>query len=351
MLGYSLTSAPLVVKDKVIVGVTGGEFGARGFLDAYDAATGKRLWRWYAVPGPGEFGNDTWPGDSWKLGGSPMWLTGSYDPELNLVYWTVGNPGPQIDRSVRAGARQPVQRFGRRDRSRHRRSASGTTSSRRTTATTGIPARMSSSSTACGADRCASCCCTPIATGSSTCSIARTGKFLSGTPFVYQNWNDRLRRERPAHSGARIELEPGGQLLRLSDARRRHELPGAVLQPADRMDVPRVRGERPADTSARRCRTKPAGSTSAARRRRRQSARSRASPPPPPASRRSIRKPARRCGTSRSFRARLTNGVLATAGGVVFARDPRRQSRRARRQDRQVTCGTSRPAATWRPRP
>jgi PQQ-dependent dehydrogenase (methanol/ethanol family) len=101
MLGYSLTSAPLVVKDKVLVGITGGEFGARGFLDAYDATTGTRLWRWYAVPGPGEFGNDTWKGDSWKTGGSPMWLTGSYDPELNLVYWTVGNPGPQIDRSTR----------------------------------------------------------------------------------------------------------------------------------------------------------------------------------------------------------------------------------------------------------
>lgn len=101
MLGYSLTSAPLVVKDKVLVGITGGEFGARGFLDAYDAATGRRLWRWFAVPAPGEVGNDTWKGDSWKLGGSPMWLTGSYDPDLNLVYWTVGNPGPQIDRSTR----------------------------------------------------------------------------------------------------------------------------------------------------------------------------------------------------------------------------------------------------------
>lgn len=101
MLGYSLTSAPLIVKDKVLVGITGGECGARGFLDAYDRATGRRLWRWYAVPAEGEFGNDTWKGDSWKRGGSPMWLTGSYDPELNVVYWTVGNPGPQIDRSAR----------------------------------------------------------------------------------------------------------------------------------------------------------------------------------------------------------------------------------------------------------
>jgi alcohol dehydrogenase (cytochrome c) len=101
MLGYSLTSAPLVVKDKLLVGITGGEFGARGFLDAYDLATGRRLWRWYSVPAPGEVGNDTWKGDSWQHGGSPMWLTGSYDPDLNLVYWTVGNPGPQIDRSAR----------------------------------------------------------------------------------------------------------------------------------------------------------------------------------------------------------------------------------------------------------
>ena len=101
MLGYSITSSPLIVKDKVIVGITGGEFGARGFLDAYDAASGKRVWRWYSIPGPGEFGNDTWAGDSWNTGAGPMWLTGSYDPVLNTLYWTVGNPGAQIDRSVR----------------------------------------------------------------------------------------------------------------------------------------------------------------------------------------------------------------------------------------------------------
>src|SRR5262249_16016102 len=101
VLGYSLTTAPLLLNAKVIVGITGGEFGARGFLDAYDASSGKRLWRWYSIPAPGDFGNDTWAGDSWKTGAGPMWLTGSYDPELNLLYWTVGNPGAQIDRSVR----------------------------------------------------------------------------------------------------------------------------------------------------------------------------------------------------------------------------------------------------------
>jgi PQQ-dependent dehydrogenase (methanol/ethanol family) len=101
MLGYSVTSAPLIVKDKVIVGISGGEFGARGFLDAYDAATGKRVWRWKSIPEPGEFGNDTWAGDSWKTGAGPTWLTGSYDPTLNTLFWTVGNPGAQIDRSLR----------------------------------------------------------------------------------------------------------------------------------------------------------------------------------------------------------------------------------------------------------
>ncbi len=103
MLGYSITSPPLVVKDKIISGITGGEFGVRAFLDAYDPATGKRLWRWYSVPGKGEFGNDTWEGDSWQHGGSPTWLTGSYDPQLNTLYWAIGNPGPDINGDVRKG--------------------------------------------------------------------------------------------------------------------------------------------------------------------------------------------------------------------------------------------------------
>jgi alcohol dehydrogenase (cytochrome c) len=102
-LGYAFTLAPLVVKDKVIVGISGGEYGIRGFIDAYDAKTGKRAWRFYTVPGTGEPGNDTWSGDSWKRGGAPAWITGSYDPDLNLLYWTTGNPSPSDDPSVRKG--------------------------------------------------------------------------------------------------------------------------------------------------------------------------------------------------------------------------------------------------------
>ncbi len=103
MLGYNITSPPLVVKDKIITGITGGEFGVRAFLDAYDPATGKRLWRWYTVPGPGEFGHNTWEGKSWEHGGSPTWLTGTYDAELNTLYWPIGNPGPDINGDVRKG--------------------------------------------------------------------------------------------------------------------------------------------------------------------------------------------------------------------------------------------------------
>jgi alcohol dehydrogenase (cytochrome c) len=102
-LGYSATHAPLVVKDKVLIGVAGGEYGIRGFLDAYDVDTGKRAWRFYTVPGPGEFGHETWQGDSWKRGGAPIWVTGSYDPELNLTYWGTGNPGPDWNGDVRQG--------------------------------------------------------------------------------------------------------------------------------------------------------------------------------------------------------------------------------------------------------
>jgi alcohol dehydrogenase (cytochrome c) len=100
---YSFTGAPLAVKDKILVGVAGGEYGVRGFIDAYDAASGKRAWRFYTIPGPGEPGHDSWSGDSWKSGGAPAWLTGTFDPALNLVYWGVGNPGPDLSGENRKG--------------------------------------------------------------------------------------------------------------------------------------------------------------------------------------------------------------------------------------------------------
>jgi alcohol dehydrogenase (cytochrome c) len=102
-LGYSMTMAPLVVKDKVLVGTGGGEYGIRGYIAAYDVKTGKEVWRFYTIPGPGEPGHETWRGDDWKTGGGSIWLTPSYDPELNLTYWGVGNPGPDWNPDQRPG--------------------------------------------------------------------------------------------------------------------------------------------------------------------------------------------------------------------------------------------------------
>jgi alcohol dehydrogenase (cytochrome c) len=102
-LGYSMTMAPLVVKDKVLVGVGGGEYGIRGYIAAFEAGTGKEVWRFHTVPGPGEPGHETWRGEAWKTGGGSIWLTPSYDPALNLTYWGVGNPGPDWNSDQRPG--------------------------------------------------------------------------------------------------------------------------------------------------------------------------------------------------------------------------------------------------------
>ena len=104
-VGYALTLAPLIVKNKVIVGVAGGEYGIRGFIAAFDAATGDEAWRFYTIPAPGEPGSETWKegGDAWQHGGASVWLTGSYDPELNLTYWGIGNPGPDWNPTQRPG--------------------------------------------------------------------------------------------------------------------------------------------------------------------------------------------------------------------------------------------------------
>jgi len=92
--GYSMTVAPLVANGVVIAGVAGAEYGIRGYLEGFDAQTGKSLWRTYTIPEKGQPGSETWPGDTWKQGGGSTWITGSYDPDLDLVYWGTGNPAP-----------------------------------------------------------------------------------------------------------------------------------------------------------------------------------------------------------------------------------------------------------------
>jgi alcohol dehydrogenase (cytochrome c) len=103
-VGHAVTAAPLVIKDKVITGNAGGDLPTRGFLDAYDAATGKRVWRFYTIPAPGEPGSETWSDpDVLPRGGGATWMTGSYDPELNLIYWGTGNPNPDYYGGDRKG--------------------------------------------------------------------------------------------------------------------------------------------------------------------------------------------------------------------------------------------------------
>jgi len=103
--GYNITSAPLYVDGMVITGVAGGEYGIRGRLTAFDAQTGKEVWRFYTIPGPGETGHDTWPqtGNAWQRGGASIWQTPSVDPRLGLLYFSTGNASPDNDGSKRAG--------------------------------------------------------------------------------------------------------------------------------------------------------------------------------------------------------------------------------------------------------
>jgi alcohol dehydrogenase (cytochrome c) len=100
---YGATSAPLVVKDEVIVGTSGGDSGVRGFLTAYDAATGKLRWKFWTIPGPGEFGSSSWPGDSYLHGGGTTWMPGTYDPSTNTLFWTTSNPAPDFFGDTRPG--------------------------------------------------------------------------------------------------------------------------------------------------------------------------------------------------------------------------------------------------------
>ena len=101
--GYGATSAPLVVKDEVIVGTSGGDSGVRGFLAAYDATTGEIRWKFWTIPAPGEYGSSSWPGDAYLHGGGTTWMPGTYDPESNTLYWVTSNPGPDFIGDTRPG--------------------------------------------------------------------------------------------------------------------------------------------------------------------------------------------------------------------------------------------------------
>jgi alcohol dehydrogenase (cytochrome c) len=100
---FSITMSPNVFKDKVIVGTAGGDMGIRGYIAAFDAKTGAEAWRFYTIPAPGEPGNETWSGDSWRTGGAAVWNAAAYDPETNLAFWGTGNPAPDWDGSARLG--------------------------------------------------------------------------------------------------------------------------------------------------------------------------------------------------------------------------------------------------------
>ena len=100
---YGATSAPLLVKDKVLVGTSGGDDGVRGFVSAYDAATGNLAWRFWTIPAPGETGSESWPRNAYLHGGGTTWMPGTYDPELNTIYWGTSNPSPDFDGTVRPG--------------------------------------------------------------------------------------------------------------------------------------------------------------------------------------------------------------------------------------------------------
>ena len=137
---YGATSAPLVVKDKVIVGTSGGDDGIRGFIAAYDAETGKEAWRFWTIPGPGEIGSASWPGECYLLGGGTTWMPGTYDPELNTIFWGTSNPAPDFDGGPRrATISTPIASWPSIPTPA---SSNGISSSRRTTCTTMTPPKL-----------------------------------------------------------------------------------------------------------------------------------------------------------------------------------------------------------------
>ena len=350
MEGSSITSPPLVLKDMVITGMTGGEYATSGHLDAYDAATGKRKWRFYTIPAPGEPGNETWKGESWKTGGGPTWLTGSFDPALNLVYWAVGNPAPEFDRVARGemdnlysnsvvaldadtGTLKWHYQFTPDD--------GHDWDSVQDMVLVDRVWRGEQRKLLMHADR----------NGHFYVLDRTNGKFLSGTPFIYQNWNAGFDAERQAAAHSRNELEPEGQLPRVSDAWRRDEFPGAVLQSARRAGSTSRSVKADRCTPARRSKSRAVSSTSGAAARRVRRLRAARISRRPNAGIKAI--------DPETGKTIWSSSALSGIADQRRARDrrqrplrvvARRQHPRARRARPESISGTSRPAAIIRPR-
>lgn len=210
--GFTMTGAPLIVNGLVVVGVAGGEYGIRGFLAAYDANTGRQQWKFNTIPGPGEFGHDTWKNDAWKTGGGPTWITGSYDPSLDLIYWGVGNPAPGIQGDVRPGdnlftdsmlalhasSGKLAWYFQFTPHDEYDRDAT------QTPILADIPIKGVVRRVLCVANR----------NGFYYVLDRATGEFLAGVPFVKQNWAKCLDpKGRPVLSSD-AEISPAGRLIR-----------------------------------------------------------------------------------------------------------------------------------------
>jgi len=210
--GFAMTGAPLIVNDSVVVGVAGGEYGIRGFLAAYDTKTGQQQWRFNTIPGPGEFGHDTWKNEAWRTGGGPTWITGSYDPSLDLLYWGVGNPSPGLQGDVRPGDNLFT------DSLIALHASSGKLAwyfqftphdehdfdSTQTPILTDLPIKGASVPVLCVADR----------NGFYYVLDRKTGEFLLGVPFVEQNWAKSLNAVGRPILSVDSESSPSGRVTR-----------------------------------------------------------------------------------------------------------------------------------------
>ena len=209
--GFTMTGAPLIANGSVVVGVAGGEYGIRGFVAAYDAETGQQQWKFNTIPGPGEFGHETWKNDAWRTGGGPTWITGSYDPSLDLIYWGVGNPAPGLQGDVRPGdnlftdsvialhasSGKLAWYFQFTPHDEHDRDAT------QTPILADVPIKGVVRQVICIANR----------NGFYYVLDRRTGEFLVGTPFVQQNWAKGLDPTGRPILSAEAETSSSGRLI------------------------------------------------------------------------------------------------------------------------------------------